>query len=127
MSNCKKGEIRRKGYWVKGYTRSDGVRVKRHWVPATCVKDTGRPGKTPKSQRVLPKLKPDGLGKYGYTTKKKADVRRRALAEGVSDVGYLKILRRLVAISNYNKRTTPTVHKKMRYDIGWLKKNYGAK
>jgi len=46
-SKCPKGKIRRKAYVTKRGTR----------VKSTCTTNKGLPGKTPKSRKVLPKLK----------------------------------------------------------------------
>jgi len=45
--------VRRKGYWRKAYTRKDGVKVKRAWVPPTTyeIKDRGEKGRTPPSKQ----------------------------------------------------------------------------
>jgi len=45
--------VRKEGYWRKAYTRRDGTKVKRAWVPKTTYKmvDKGAPGRTPKSKQ----------------------------------------------------------------------------
>ncbi len=70
--------IERKGYWRKAYTRKDGVKVKRSWVPATSfmVKDVGARGRTPKSKRWAKFEKVTGWKK----TQKPVTRRRRVLA-----------------------------------------------
>lgn len=107
---CLQGTIRR-----KAYTTKNGVYVK-----STCVKDMGKPGKTPKKDRVLPELKPGKLSSYGYSTFVGVRKRHDALKAAIEDDGYLKILRRLVAVSNYNKRSAPEAHAIMRKDIEWM-------
>lgn len=107
---CSSGKIRR-----SAYTRKDGTYVK-----SACVKDMGKRGKTPKKDRVLPKLKPGKLSAYGYSTFEGVRNRQTALKKAVAKEGYLKILRRLVAVSNYNKRSAPAAHEVMRKDIAWL-------
>lgn len=111
---CDDGKIRR-----RSYTRKDGV-----YVRSACVKDMGLPGKTPAAKRVLPKLSPGRLSRYGYSsvTTKNAALRRTALKRAVKAEGYLTILRRLVAVSNYNSRSAPTAHAIMRADIEWMKR-----
>lgn len=64
--SCPKGKIRRSSYNKKAhlrrsYKRSSGKRVgssyvSRTYVPSTCVRDTGKPGKTPSRQRILPPI-----------------------------------------------------------------------
>lgn len=115
--SCPAGKIRR-----RSYTRKDGVHVR-----STCVKDMGKPGKTPSSKKVLPTPRPGGLSVYGYDdVKSKTELaRHRALARGVRDVGYLTIARRLNLVANYNKNTSPAIHRKMRADLTWLREKYG--
>lgn len=70
--------VKRKGYWRKAYTRKDGVKVKRSWVPATTfmVKDVGAPGRTPKAKRWAKFETETGWKK----TQKPATRRRKVLA-----------------------------------------------
>ena len=52
--------IKRKSYTRKSYTRKDGTRVKATQVPSSTfkVKDRGKPGRTPESQRFYhPKVR----------------------------------------------------------------------
>jgi hypothetical protein len=108
---CDDGKIRR-----RSYTRRDGV-----YVRSACVKDMGLPGKTPAAKRVLPKLTPGRLSRYGYVSTKSATHRRAALRKAVNAEGYATIIRRLVAVSNYNSRSAPEAHRVMRSDIEWMK------
>lgn len=125
--SCPKGQIRRKRYYRSPYTRKSGTRVSGSRVPSACVKDMGLPGKTPKSRRVLPKLTPGRLRKFGYGTKKSADTRRRAVKKAVKKDSYASIVRRLVAASNYMKRTAPQSYKAMRSDIKWARTHLAPK
>ncbi len=95
---CGPNKIRRRSYT----RRVTGKRVK-----STCVPDKGRPGKTPKSKRVLPKLTPGKLGKYGYhdVKHKSAASRRVALTNATKEEGYAPIIRRLNVIRTYNKNS----------------------
>lgn len=115
---CPNGHIVRKSYTRK--TKS-GKTVR---VPATCVKDKGRKGKTPKSQRVLPKLKKGGLGKYGYSNVKNlaAGVRRKALEKGIKKEGYAPIVRRLNVIRTYNKNNLQ-LFKIFDSDMKWIQRH----
>lgn len=117
---CSPRQIRR-----KSFTRKDGTYVK-----SSCVKDTGERGKTPKAKRVLPKLTPGRLTKYGYSTTKTMRSRHAALHDAIRTEGYATIVRRLVAISNYNTKTAPVAHEIIRSDIKWaqekMKPLYGA-
>jgi len=71
-----KKKLFKKISFKKSYKRSDGTRVKGSFVARTkvgrsCTPDKGKPGKTPKSQRILPKPGKDiSLSKYGYSTHK---------------------------------------------------------
>jgi len=122
---CSKGEIVRDGYKRKAYTRSDGVRVRATYVPASCVPDKGKPGKTPKSKKVLPKPVKGNLSKYGYSDVKNtsAAIRHAALKRAVKDAGYATIVRRVNLVANYNKFSNPRVHDIMRRDIRWMQRN----
>lgn len=84
----------------RGYTRSDGTKVRSAWVP-----DKGAPGKTPKRKRVLPKLKENGLGRFGYKLRGNRLSRRRAISAAMKSEGGLPIIRRLVVLRSYHKRS----------------------
>lgn len=123
MSRCPKGQIIRKGYWRKGYTKSNGTYVKRVYIKPSCVPDKGKPGKTPASKKVLPKPRKNALGKYGYTLSKLAGDRRVALRKAVDTESYATIIRRINLIANYTKNSDPKSHRKYRLDIAWIQKN----
>ncbi len=117
---CPRGKIRR-----KGYTRKDGTRVK-----PGCVKDTGKPGKTPKSKKVLPKPKKGDLSCRGrdWNHKQKASTRRGILKcivekklRGTIDPCRAAILD-LNLLANFTKRTSPSTHQKARSDMAWVRK-----
>jgi len=111
---CPPGKIRRvasrvRAYSRKGYTRSDGTRVKAASVRSlrrgsACVPDKGKPGRTPKSQRVLPKIgKPGLLRNQGYDTDKPAAARQVSLLKAANQKGetVLSVLRHLNLARNY--------------------------
>lgn len=127
---CKSGEILKDGYVRKAhkrneYKRSNGVVVKSSRVPethvaATCVKDTGKPGKGPK---ILPKLNDNlKISKYGYSIHKSEPVRRAALREASRDNDTLEVLRKLNLIRNYqsDKKNKEIFSK----DVEYMKKLY---
>ena len=91
-------------------------------VKASKIKDRGLPGKGPK----LWSVKKGGLGNYGYSSKDSETVRRAALKRGIKKEGPNVIQKRLIAIANYNKRTSPNTHRIMRSDINWIHNNYFA-
>jgi len=108
-SKCKSGQIRRKSYTRK--TKSG----KRVHVKSRCIKDLGASGR---GKKIIPIG--EHLG-YGYSTKKSMKARRRSLKRAVSDKGHNKVIHALTARANLQHRTHPTVYKKMRQDINWLK------
>lgn len=120
---CPVGKIRRKESYVEPYTRADGTRVKGHYRKSVCVEDRGKPGKTPKSKRVLPQPKKNGLSKYGYSTKKIMNDRREALRKAVRSEGYAYVIRRLNLLANFNENQNPRVANTMRRDISWIQSN----
>ena len=105
----------------KGYVRRNPNGTVTYVRPAL-IKDRGMPGKGP---QLLPRLTPGGLGKYGYAIKGVSQAKRRkALNKGVKAEGYAKIIRRLNVISILNKNTNPSVAKKAREDMAYLKKKH---
>lgn len=113
-----RGTIRRKGYWVKGYRRSDGTWVKRHWVPPTRIKDRGEPGKGPK---LLPPLREGKMERYGYHLDKSAEKRHRAIRRSARGVGYAKTMQRVNALRVLMKNEPDG--KKALADVKWMKAN----
>ena len=59
--------------------------------------------KTIASAKVLPKLKAGKLTRYGYHADLSAKKRLTALSKSVLGVGYVKTIRRVVAIRNYSE------------------------
>lgn len=101
--------------YIRGYTRRDGTRVKGHYA-----KDLGKPGRTPKGKRVLPKLKNKGeLERYGYHLKKSSKVRHRVLLKAVKRLGYSTVIKRLVVLRSYTK-SNRTLRMKYKKDIEGL-------
>lgn len=105
----KKGMI-----YIRGYTRKDGSKVRGHYA-----KDLGKPGRTPKSKRVLPKLKKGEFHRYGYRLAKSSKSRHRALLKAVKSLGYTSVLRRLVVLRTYTK-SNRTLRMKYKKDIEGL-------
>lgn len=110
---CPPGQILRKGYRKKAhlrraYERDDGTEVHASYVdPAyvapACVKDMGKPGKTPPSGRVLPKPGTElHLSRFGYKVDKSESKRREALLNATKETqNPLEVLRRLNLLRNY--------------------------
>lgn len=104
MANgCPRGKIRR-----KKYTTRKGVKVK-----SVCVKDTGKPGKGPKT---LPKPKAGGL--RGWTKDLSAPARRKILKRVSAAKGCGKTLKDLNLLRNITA-DKPT-KKKASADYDWL-------
>ncbi len=118
---CPKGKIRR-----SSYTKKDGTRV-----ASTCVPDKGKPGKTPKSQKILPPIKNNKyLRSSGYSTKKSKSERHKALDKVAAksaknnstslQKGYAEVEKHLNLVRNYTPKGTK-VHKTMSEDMKYLK------
>lgn len=108
-SKCRSGFIRREGYTTK--------RGKK--VGAGCVKDTGKPGKTPASKKVLPKPKAGRL--MGWKEDLSASKRHSILLKANKAHGCKDVILDLNLLANYTKRTSPDTHKKARADMSWLR------
>lgn len=121
--SCPKDKIERSAHIRKGYTKSSGIKVAQTYVSATCVPDKGKPGKTPLSAQVLPKLgKELSLTKYGYSTRRPSADRHKALMSASRDNDPLKVLRRLNLIRNY--QADEVAKRKMSSDVNYMKNQY---
>ena len=88
MSKCPPGMILRTAYTTKRGTL----------VPATCIKDVGKKGKTPMSAR-LPALTDDlHLSEYGYHAKDSEQKREAALVKAVNTLVHDKKITKQEAI-----------------------------
>jgi hypothetical protein len=128
-NECGPGKILRKGYRRKSYLRKKYFKnrkiipttyVSASYVPPTCIRDMGKPGKGPKT---LPK--PDEkihLTKYGYSIYKPDRYRRAALRAAARDHGTLMVLRRLNLIRNF--QAIPENKKIFSRDVEYLKNIY---
>lgn len=134
-ASCPRGKIRRvafnrKAYSRKSYRRSSGTRVRasyvnRSHVPSTCVPDIGAPGKTPASKRILPKPgKEVSLSRFGYGTHRAAQARHQALEKASRAHGGLKVLRRMILLSNFQAH--PAAKRTMREDVQFMRKYYAG-
>lgn len=119
-AKCPKNTIR-----IRSYKKKSGVRVRTH-----CTPDRGAPGRTPRSKRVLPKLKNDEFAGYGYSTKLPSSKRYSILKNICRDLTYSSVIKRLVVLRSYNKRN-PKLFKKFDKDIkslqAWHKGVKGGK
>lgn len=130
VPKCEKGQILRKSY--------DAVRKEtgtEYHVKATCIKDLGKPGKTPKSKRI-PLDEEGDLDKYGYThvKKMKADERHSALKKAIAGLSAekklsehdsaVKVMRRLNVLMVLNKNTHKTLSLYLERDRNWVGRTY---
>lgn len=117
----------RKAYHRKSYIRKDGVHVKSSNIPVTKIKRTkirsryGRP-KNQMRARVLPKLKKGALAKYNYRVKASSKTRRTSIKNMMTHKNPLKILRHLVVLRTYNKRSK--LYKRLDQDVKYAQKLY---
>lgn len=131
--NCPEGKIRRVGYKaVRSSTNAT------YTVKPACVKDVGKPGKTPVAKRIVSDDKFD-LSIYGYKdiTNMKADERRKALKKAMKDVtsseskdehaSAVKVMRRLNYLSILTKETQPTLSNILKSDRNWIGHEYLGK
>jgi len=107
--SCGPGKIRR-----AAYTTKKGVRV-----AAKCVKDTGKPGKTPAAKRVLPPIQPGFLP--GWRHDLPATKRRAAIEKVTNTEGCASTIRRLNLLANYTKNTSPSTYEAARGDMAWVR------
>lgn len=115
---CPPGQILRESYERKDHAR----------IPAACVEDRGKPGKTPESQKILPKPGDEiHLSTYGYTTKGSEESRHHALKKASQDNGMLKVYRRLVLLYNLQADENDNRAKHvMKKDVKYMKRLYAT-
>lgn len=123
---CKQGEIKRASYTRQAYTRVDGVKVRKSFVPASCIKDRGLPGK---GKKLINITDTGFLRDHGFSVAKSAKERRSALIKAMNDVGeggYSKVIKKLNAVAILNKNTNPEMYRKLRSDMKYLQQKYRA-
>jgi len=122
-----KGYIERSGYTRKshhrkGYVNSHGTRVKpttvkKTVVPATMIKDQGKPGK---GKRLIDMEDYRHLSKYGYDLSKTTSQRHSALNKAQKDNGYSWTVKRVNAVSVLQKNSNPENYSKLRSDLAYV-------
>jgi len=136
-SKCGPGKIKRSAYnrkahERKSYSKTDRagnvIRIRssyvsRAHVDPACVPAKGkailRGSKTPKAERILPKIgKEIDLHSFGYGTHVASKKRQSALEKASKKFGDLKVLRHLNLIRNY--QADPSAKKVMSTDIVFL-------
>ena len=74
-------------------------------------------------KNVIGPLKKGELKDLGYSTKKSATKRHRALRRSVKKYGCLSVFRKLNAVAVLNKNKNPSTSKVMLSDRNWVRKN----
>ena len=131
--SCPEGMIKRVGYKA---TRSDTNTT--YKVKPTCIKDVGRPGKTPAAKRIVSDDEFD-LSAYGYSNlaDMKAEQRHSALRKAIKGASSsegkdehdaaVKVMRRLNYLYVLTKNTQPTLNKLLERDRNWIGRTYLGK
>ena len=123
IKTCKAGTILRNAY--TRYTRKG----KRTFVPASCIRDIGAPGKGLKGSPGIGPLRKGELAQFGYVnvSKLSSEQRRIALRKAIAAFGSLTVWRKLNAVAVYTRRTSPSVSKIFKSDMDWIKSTFGLK
>jgi hypothetical protein len=103
-------------------------RGKRTFVPASCIKDLGNPGKgLPSGNPGIGPLRKGDLAPFGYSNVKELSESRRhlALAKAVRTYGSLTVWRKVNALYIYLKNTAPVSSAIFKADRDWIKERYG--
>ena len=119
--NCPEGMIMRDGYYRHSYNKKSGTHIKGKYVKEGCVKNMGKPGKTVKEGKVIPKLKEGTLRKFGYHTDLSEQERLDALVKAVKGLGYAEVIRKVNAVRTLSK-ANPHLYKIYTTDIENLQK-----
>lgn len=137
--SCPPGQISRSAYvrritsrvHKRGYTKKtkSGKEIKVFpksksiFVPASCVKDMGKPGK---GAPVIGPLRKGELKKHGYSYRLPELQRQVALTKAIKEFGALDTYRKLNAVTKLTQRTSPNAHKVFGKDRNWIRKTYGV-
>lgn len=118
--------VRQKGYTVK---RASGTVYKVYpkntdlYVPPTCVKDKGLPGK--KQGKGIGPLRKGEMTRFGYSSKDSVEKRRLALKKAVTELGALSVFRKLDAVAKLSLRVAPDSSRIFAADRDWVQKTFG--
>ena len=142
-NKCPAGYIKRKGYTRKyrntikqlGFTvRKRGkvytVKPKTDpvYVPSSCIKDRGLPGKGPNAKMGgIGPLRKGELIKYGYSYRLADSSRRAALKRAVDRYGALSVYHKLDAVAKLSIRTAPDASRIFKLDRDWIRSSYTLK
>jgi hypothetical protein len=123
-----KTSIREKGYTVRkasGTTYKVYPKNETLYVPASCVKDLGKPGKgVPEGQGIGP-MRQGEMTRFGYSAKKSTEERHKALRLAVMKLGALSTYRKLDAVAKLSVRVAPDASRIFTEDRDWIVKTFG--
>ncbi len=138
--SCPPGQIARKAYVrrmssliaKKGFNKHTRTgktirvypRLTSTFVPASCVKDTGKKGKLPEGAPKIGPLRKGELSKHGYSYKASETSRKDALRKAIGEFGALSTYRKLDAVAKLTERTNPTAAKVFKLDRNWIESQY---
>jgi hypothetical protein len=138
--SCPPGQISRKAYvrrissqvarqgYLKRTRSGKTIRVRPHvkstFVPASCVKDTGKKGKLAVGVKGIGPLRKGELSKHGYSYKAPEATRKDALRKAIGEFGPLSTYRKLNAVSKLTERTNPKASKIFKEDRNWIQRSY---
>lgn len=138
-NKCPPGYIKRKGYTRKfsNNIKSSGFTVRRKGkiftvypkvntikVESACIINRGLPGKGPRDNEGIGKLRKGELLKYGYQYRLSDSVRHSALKKAIKRYGSLSVYRKLNAVSKLSLRTAPDASIIFARDRNWIKDNF---
>jgi hypothetical protein len=122
-----KNMIKREGFTVRRKGKTFTVRPKKNssYVPPSCIKDRGLPGKGPREgEEGIGSLRKGQLIKYGYSYRLSDSQRRLALKRAIKVYGALSTYRKLDAVAKYSMRTAPDASNIFAKDRDWIRQNY---
>jgi hypothetical protein len=121
-----KTAVRQRGYTVKkasGTTYKVYPKNETLFVPASCIKDTGKPGKG--VEKPIGPLRKGEMTKFGYSVKKSVEERHAALRLAVDELGALGTYRKLDAVAKLGVRVSPDAARIFSADRDWVAKTFG--
>lgn len=131
---CPSGKIMREGYTATRASTGKSYKVKK-----ACVKDVGKPGKTPASQRIKASADTDSLEEYGYVNLPSIGAKQRQsiLDKAINSISRkkslskhdaaVKVMRHLNLLYVYTKNTNEEVNKILKSDRDWVGITYLGK
>lgn len=118
--------VRQRGYTVR---KASGTTYKVYpkneilFVPASCIKDTGLPGKG--VPEPIGPLRKGEMTKFGYSSKRSTEERHAALKLAVAQLGALSTYRKLDAVAKLGVRVSPDSARIFAADRDWVAKTFG--